>query len=111
MNTKEIKSDLLEMVPEFAKKVQPLYQQLHWHWNRGSEEPFIPQVEDIEETLRDLIAGLDEDFASECTGGLCVYHRGPNEFDSCGEHGMYFHFGMCMIWGQGGKTRSERSVE
>lgn len=105
MNVVGIKKELKQMAPEFAARVQPIYQLLGWKWTRDSDEPFVPQVSHILDALLDLVEGIDEDFSSETSGGLEVFYSDPTPFGLCGYYGFRFKFDDFVIWGQGGKTR------
>jgi len=71
MELKEIKIMLKGKVPEFARKVKPIYSLLEWTW--GSKDT-IPSIEEIKSTLYEIIDGLDfdGDFIRTGTGGLIV---------------------------------------
>jgi len=89
MTQEEIKERLKEKIPEFAKKIAPLYQELNWDWcDEG-----VPTTINIAETLRSLIDSLDITDTKEAqeiiTGGLTVYWRKPTEFAS-GQFGIRF---------------------
>jgi len=79
MTIEEIKAKLQEMVPGFAAKVQPVYQLLKWEWSPGKQEPHIPSVGEIENTLYDLIERLTERQEEWSAGGLSAYYRMPDE--------------------------------
>ena len=104
MDVGEIKGELKQMVPEFAARIQPVYQFLGWKWNT-TNEPFVPQVSHIIEALLDLIEGIDEDFHSESTGGLEVFYADPTPFDLCGYYGFRFKFEDYVIWSREGRGR------
>ena len=46
MNIEEIKKELCDIVPEFAKEVEPIYQLLEWEWRDG-----VPTKKDIQDSL------------------------------------------------------------
>jgi len=68
MNTGEIQNMLRGKVPEFARKVKPIYSLLEWEWG----EDKVPTVEEIEEALYELIDGLKDDETRLGTGGLYI---------------------------------------
>ena len=103
----EVKKNLRELVLPFARKVQPIYQQLNWTWQPDRIPRFVPQVKDIEETLCELIDSQDNLEFRIGTGGLQVFSVLPNEFDSCGHYGLKFEFCSSVIWSQGGSSHSE----
>ena len=72
MTFAEKKIELLEMVPDFAKELAPVYKHLKWFW-KPKEKKFIPQAKDIEKTLKRLIDDLTPGHTVG-TGGLFVYH-------------------------------------
>ena len=90
MTIEEIKAKLEEMVPDFAAKIQPVYELLKWEWSPGKQEPHIPSVGEIENALYGLIEGLrdghEDDYSS---GGLSAYFRMPDE-DEPGCYGIAF---------------------
>ncbi|GAH44583.1 unnamed protein product [marine sediment metagenome] len=80
MNIEEIKTKLEEMVPSFAAKVQPVYQLLQWEWSPGKQEPHVPSVGEIENTLYHLVERLREGCEGDISiGGLSAYYRMPDE--------------------------------
>ena len=84
MELKEIKEKLEEMVPDFARRVLPIYSLLEWKWSLGKTTPHIPSVGEIENTLYGLIEDLtptpsDEEYRVTDTGGLEVYYSKPIE--------------------------------
>lgn len=89
MNVEEIKVELNNMVPGFAPKVQPVYELLKWEWSSGKQEPHVPSVGEIENTLYDLIERLTEEFEECSEGGLSAYYRMPDE-DEPGCYGIAF---------------------
>jgi len=64
-----VKDSLREKVPDFALKLQHVYQLLEWKWN----EKGVPTVQEIRETLYGLIDDLDNKVHSISTGGFCVW--------------------------------------
>ena len=88
MKIEEIKTELKKMVPEFAKKVAPVYELLGWEWSPRDTAPHIPSVDEIERTLYDLIEDLTEQFLGSGCGGLDAYYSQPNE--QPGEYGLRF---------------------
>ena len=91
MKSKEIRSQLRELVPDFAKRVAPIYKQLSWEWQPGKVR-FIPTEEDIVAELYRMIdeLGLTNGDGSLATGGLKVFSEAPSDFDTC------WHIGMCF---------------
>jgi len=85
----EIKGNLREFVPAFTAKVQPIYELLEWEWSPNREEPHIPQVAEIEETLYTLIDGLTGEYVAHSSGGLEAYYSMPNEVEP-GCYGLRF---------------------
>lgn len=62
MKLKEIKEMLKGMVPDFARKVAPIYSLLGWEWSPGKTAPHIPSVGEIENTLYSFIERLTEEY-------------------------------------------------
>jgi len=89
MELEEIKSKLKEMVPDFARKVAPIYGLLGWEWSPGKSKPHIPSVGEIENTLYSLIEGLTEAYQVHGGGGLEAYYKQPDE-DEPGYYGLRF---------------------
>lgn len=89
MELKEIKEKLREMVPDFARKVLPIYSLLGWEWSPGKSAPHIPSVEEIESALYSLIDGLTEEYGVHGGGGLEAYYKQPDE-DEPGYYGLRF---------------------
>ena len=89
MTIEEIKAKLEEMVSGFAAKVAPVYQLLKWEWSPGKQEPHIPSVGEIENTLYDLIERLREGYEDVSIGGLSAYYHMPDE-DEPGCYGIAF---------------------
>ena len=89
MTIEEIKAKLQEMVPDFAAKVQPVYQLLKWEWSLGKREPHVPSVGEIENALYGLIERLTEGLCDVSQGGLSAYYCMPDE-DEPGCYGISF---------------------
>ena len=90
MTLEEIKTKLKEMVPGFAIKVAPVYELLKWEWSPGKQEPHIPSVGEIENTLYDLIERLRDGHEDDhSSGGLGAYFRMPDEAEP-GCYGIAF---------------------
>ncbi|MBA7471047.1 hypothetical protein ES707_06340 [subsurface metagenome] len=89
MELKEIKRKLEEKVPDFARKVLPIYSLLEWKWFPGKSTPHIPSIGEIENTLYNLIERLGEGFEDISIGGLSAYYRMPDE-DEAGCYGIAF---------------------
>ena len=89
MELQQIKHELEEMVPDFAKKVVRIYQLLGWEWSPGSTAPHIPSVGEIENALYSAIERLDEEFRESGSGGVSVFHEPPFEKEP-GEYGLAF---------------------
>ncbi len=75
----EIKTKLKEKVPGFAAKVAPVYELLKWEWSPGKQEPHIPSLREVENTLYGLIERLREGREDISIGGLSAYYRMPDE--------------------------------
>lgn len=89
MEVKEIKEKLREKVPDFARKVLPIYSLLEWEWSLGKSAPHIPSVGEIENALYSLIDGLTEEYWVHSGGGLEAYYKQPDE-DEPGYYGLRF---------------------
>ncbi len=64
-----VKDALREKVPDFALKVQHVYQLLEWEWHdRG-----VPTVQEVRDVLYGHIRDLDTKRMSMSSGGLCVW--------------------------------------
>lgn len=95
MELEKIKGELEKMVPGFAQRVAPLYQQLKWEWSPGATAPHVPSVGEIENELYSLIERLEggaiggETVKSDRVGcgGLEVFYEQPDE--EAGEAGHY----------------------
>jgi len=73
MNTlKDSKEELRKRVPDFALKVQHIYQLLNWEWVRG-DKLTIPTVEMIRKNLYSSIDRIEGKTVSTSSGGLTVY--------------------------------------
>ena len=69
MDRDKIRADLWKKVPEFAKKVAPLYGCLGWKWTGVG----VPGEADIERELYRLIDNVVAQGLKSCaTGGLVV---------------------------------------
>ena len=81
----KVKQILRRKVPAFAKRVQPLYEALHWEWAGVSGIYEVPSVKRIEHCLMELINELkDIDYWVE-TGGLRVFCEPEDEHElHCG---------------------------
>lgn len=77
MDLNNAKIKLIQKVPDFAKKIQPLYQLLGWTW--GGVKSFVPKAKEIEEALYRLISDIDEKSLFTRTGGLTVYIKDKDE--------------------------------
>ena len=92
MELKEIKDELRLLVPTFAQRVAPVYQLLKWEWSPQGQIAHIPDANEIEKTLFDLIEGLTDEYVGEGTGGLTVYYELPDkETEAGGEYGLVFN--------------------
>lgn len=89
MEVKEIKRELEEMAPDFARKVVPIYSLLEWEWSPGKSAPHIPSVGEIKNTLYSLIDGLTEEYVVSGAGGLEAYYKQPDG-DEPGYYGLRF---------------------
>ena len=89
MKLKEIKEMLKGMVPDFARKVLPIYGLLGWEWSPGKTAPRIPSVGEIENTVYSLIERLTEEYVVSCIGGLEAYYKQPDENEP-GYYGLRF---------------------
>jgi len=91
MELEEIKNELRKLVPTFARRVAPVYEFLKWEWSPGDTPAHIPDVEEIEQTLYDLVNGLSEEYVGSGTGGLEVYCQMPDkDTGEGGEYGLLF---------------------
>ncbi len=76
------------MVPEFAKKVAPVYKLLGWEWSPEREEPHIPDGSEIAAELNELIDDLTQgNHDGRGTGGLYVHYSLPDKYES-GSYGL-----------------------
>jgi hypothetical protein len=66
---KQCQAALRRLAPKFAKQVQPIYEAMEWNWGNSQGEDFIPTVDNIEETLYEL---LDLNSCNCTTGRLVV---------------------------------------
>lgn len=89
MELSQIKHELEEMVPDFAKKAVKCYRVLEWEWSPGRTSPHIPSVGQIEMVLYDLIGGLTDECFKSGSGGLTAYYEPPSEEES-GRFGLAF---------------------
>jgi len=89
MTLGKIKAELEKMVPDFARKVLPIYSLLGWEWSPGKTTPHIPSVGEVEKTLYSLIEGLTEEYVVSGGGGLEAYYKQPDE-DEPGHYGLRF---------------------
>ena len=91
MELEQIKSELRKLAPDFAQRVAPVYEFLRWEWSPGDTPAHIPNVEEIEQTLYDLVDGLTNEYFGNGTGGLEVYYEMPDkETGEGGEYGLLF---------------------
>lgn len=88
MELSEIKRELEKMVPDFAKKVAPVYYALEWEWSPGRTSPHIPSIGELETTLYDLIRGLTDEYVKNGTGGLVAYYSLPEDDIEPGHYGL-----------------------
>lgn len=65
---KAFKRRIEEQSLEFAKRVQPIYKLLDWHWTNG-----VPSVKEIQDTVIGLASSVfDNDNRFASTGGIRV---------------------------------------
>ena len=64
-----VRAKLREKVPDFALKIQHIYQLLEWTWDKKG----IPTVQEIRQSLYDKIDDLNSIPHSISSGGLCVW--------------------------------------
>jgi len=66
------KEKLKEKIPDFARKIAPMYFSLEWKWYMDGKY-VVPDVLDIAEALNMLLDNLGEG-QSVSTGGLSISH-------------------------------------
>ena len=91
MTVEQIKAELKKMIPEFARRVAPIYQLLDWKWSPGDSKPYVPTVKTIEKAIYEAIKRLSEEICSSDTGGVEAYYELPDEGNP-GEYGLMFIF-------------------
>ncbi|GAH26790.1 unnamed protein product [marine sediment metagenome] len=89
MELSQIKHELEEMVPDFAKRAVKIYRVLEWEWRPGRTSPHIPSVGEIENALYSAIERLDEEFLESGSGGVKAFHDPPSEGET-GRYGLAF---------------------
>lgn len=89
MEISQIKHELEEMVPDFAKKAVKCYFVLEWKWSPGRTSPHIPSVGEIENALYSAIEGIEEGFTTSGSGGLKAFHEPPSG-EEPGSYGLAF---------------------
>ena len=68
------KEKLRKLIPDFARKVAPLYELLQWKWQPLEKgKVFIPDADEIAKILNMLLDDLREG-GNPSMGGLTVYH-------------------------------------
>lgn len=73
LNEQASVEDLEAAIPDFARKIAPVYSLLGWKWTPGASAS-VPNAAQIEETLRVLLHSAKKNDAGECrTGGLAVW--------------------------------------
>ena len=85
MELVKVKTELKKLVPDFAKRVAPVYTLMDWEWSPMDKPAHIPDSKEIENTLDNLIDGLNEEDTGNSTGGLYVEYDIEN-----GECGISF---------------------
>lgn len=107
METKEIRLQLKTLVPDFAKRVAPIYKQLNWEWQPGKVR-YVPTEANIAAELYRMIDDvyLEEGEGNLATGGLKVFSEPPNDFDTCWNIGLKFELKHTTIIGIDGRCIS-----
>ena len=105
MELQKIRLQLKELVPDFAKRVAPIYKQLRWEWRPGNIG-FVPSEDYVTRELYRLIGDveLDEGEGNVATGGLKVFSEAPSDFDTCWNIGLSFELKHVAIIGTEGRS-------
>jgi len=105
VKSQEIKSQLRELVPDFAEKVASIYKLLGWEW-QPKEVCFVPTEVDVTRTLYRMINDMDfeEGEGNLSTGGLTVFSEPPNICDTCWNIGLRFELKHVAIIGNVGRS-------
>jgi len=80
MKIEDIKNDLKEAAPEFAKRIAPVYKLLNWKW--GGK---IPNEEEILRSTLRLIDKLEIGVTVVSSGGIEIFNA---EVDGHYEYGL-----------------------
>ena len=105
MKPQEIRSTLRELVPDFAKRVAPIYKLLCWEW-QPRDVCFVPTETDIAKELYRLIDNVEFE-EGECnisTGGHKIFSASPDVSDTCWNIGVEFTLQSTIVIGTEGRS-------